>query len=119
MKKADRYTIINPQDISFGDKIKAIPDTFGGFMAVDMRHCGRHYEKEDLRPIPEKHAVYFGIHIFRFGIFLFGREYIKYHSYQFGCGIDFINSGDAYLDIEARIACFGAGIRFVWRKKVE
>lgn len=64
----------------------------------------------------DKHAVYCGLHIGRFGTFLFAREYIKYHSYQFGICVDFINSGDAYLDVEIRIACFGIGIRFVWQK---
>lgn len=116
MEKASKYKIIDTQNVCFGETIKAIPDTFGGYMAVDRRHYGHHYEQEELRQIPEKHAAYFGIHIFRFGIFLFAREYIKYHSYQFGCGIDFINSGDAYLDIELRVACFGIGVRFVWQK---
>lgn len=117
MEKASKYKIIDTQNPHFGEKIKAVPDSFGGFTAVDMRHLGQHYEPEQLREISEKHAAYFGIHINRFGIFLFGREYIKYHSYQFGIGVDFINSWDAYLDVEMRVACFGIGVRFVWMKK--
>lgn len=114
MEKASKYKVIDPKHRNFGKTIKAVPDLLGLFTDVKT---GEQYDVHELREIPEKHAAYFGIHVFRFGIFLFAREYVKYHSYQFGCGIDFINSGDAYLDVEMRVACFGIGVRFVWMKK--
>lgn len=110
-----RYKIINPKSPNFGKKIKAVKDA--PYWYIDVK-TGAQYEASELREIPEKHAVYGGLHIGRFGLFLFGREYIKYHSYQFGVCIDFINFGDTYLDIEARVACFGIGLRFVWIKNV-
>lgn len=108
-----RYRVINDDNINYGRKFKGVPDVMG--LITDVK-TGEQYDGFEVVEIPEKHAVYFGLNIFRFGIFLFAREYIKYHSYQFGCGVDFINSGDAYLDIELRVACFGIGVRFVWQK---
>ena len=115
MESVKKYKVISTGNANYGKTIKAIPDTME--LYTDVR-TGEQYSKSELREIPEKHAVYGGLYFGRFGLFLFGREYIKYHSYQFGVGIDFINSGDAYLDIEARVACFGIGIRFVWIKNV-
>lgn len=116
MENVSRYKVVSKANANFGKTIMAVPDTMGLFTDVKT---GEQYADYELRRIPEKHAVYGGLHIGRFGLFLFAREYIKYHSYQFGVGIDLINSGDAYLDIEARVACFGIGIRFVWIKKIK
>ena len=115
MEIVSKYKVVSTVNPNFGKTIKAVPDTMGLYTDVKTGEQDADFE---LREIPEKHAVYGGFHIGRFGLFLFGREYIKYHSYQFGVGIDFINSGDMYLDIEARVACFGIGIRFVWIKNV-
>lgn len=116
--KTKRYKVVNPERQDVGKTIKAVPDTtVCKLRYIDVK-TGENYSEWELKELPERHALYGGLHLGRLGIFLFGREYIKYHSYQFGVGVDFINSGDAYLDIEVRIACFGIGVRFVWYKKV-
>lgn len=117
MEKASKYKVIATGHANFGKTIKAIPDNITMGLFTDVK-TGEQYTEFELRKIPEKHAVYGGLHIGRFGLFLFARDYVKYHSYQFGVGVDFINSADTYLDIEARVACFGIGIRFVWIKNV-
>lgn len=114
MEKVRKYKVINPKSPHFGKTIKAIPN--GQYWYIDVK-TGCQYEECELREIPEKHAAYFGIHIFRFGIFLFVREYIKYHSYQFGCGVDYIDGTDRYIDFEIRVLCFGVGLRLTILKR--
>lgn len=111
-----KYKVVDKRHINYGKIIKAIPDD--NLVFTDIK-TGETYDIGQLSQVPEKHAVYGGLHIGRFGLFLFGREYFKYHSFQFGVSFDLIHSGDVYFDIEARIACFGFGIRFVWLEKLD
>lgn len=112
MEKVNKYRVIDERHPNFGKKIKAIPND--RLQYVDVK-TGETYELEQVTIIPDAHAVYGGIHGKHFGVFLFGREYWQFHSFQLGASIDAITpkDGDKYLDIELRVACFGVGIRFV------
>lgn len=59
-----------------------------------------------------------GFHIWRVGLYLFAREYLKYNSWFIvpGVSIDLVNGYDRYLDVELKLLCFGVGIRFIWLK---
>lgn len=113
MAKANKYRVTDTQHPNYGKKIKAIPNDC--LQYVDVK-TGDVYEMEQVTLIPDSHAAYIDIHGKHFGVFLFGREYWQYHSFQFGVSIDAITpkDSDKYLDIECRIACFGIGIRFVF-----
>lgn len=113
--KAKKYKVVATDRSNYGKVIKATTNYMGTLTDVKT---GEQYAESELQQIPENHAAYFGVHIGRFGMFLFGREYMKYHSYQFGCGVDFINSEDKYMDFEMRVACFGVGVRFMWVSKL-
>ena len=65
----------------------------------------------------DKHTVQTGIHVGRVGVYVYAREYLQYHSWQFGVSIDAINGYDRYVDIEAKILFVGIGIRFIWIKR--
>lgn len=65
----------------------------------------------------DKHTVQTGIHVVRVGVYVYAREYWKYHSWQFGVSIDAINGYDRYVDVEAKILFVGIGIRFIWIKR--
>lgn len=65
----------------------------------------------------DKHTVQTDIHVGRVGVYVYAREYWKYHSWQFGVSIDAINGYDRYVDIEAKILFVGIGIRFIWIKR--
>lgn len=112
MEKVNKYRVVDERHPNFGKKIKAILND--RWQYVDIK-TGETYEMDQLTKIPDAHAVYCGIHRKRFGVFLFAREYWRFHSFQLGVSIDAITpkTGDKYLDIECRIACFGVGIRFV------
>jgi hypothetical protein len=58
-------------------------------------------------------------HIWRFGLYLFAREYLKYNQYFIvpGVSVDAVNGYDRYVDIEAKILFVGIGIRFIWIKR--
>lgn len=65
-----------------------------------------------------KHDVQIGFHFWRVGIYLFGREYLKYNSWFLipGFSIEWINGCDCYLDFEIKILFCGIGIRLIWLK---
>lgn len=112
MEKVNKYRVVDERHPNFGKKIKAILND--RWQYVDIK-TGETYEMDQLKKIPDAHSVYGGIHGKYFGVFLFAREYWRFHSFQLGVSIDAIRpkTGDKYLDIECRIACFGVGIRFV------
>lgn len=118
MAKANKYRIIDDAHPKYGKKIKAIPND--RLQYIDIK-TGDIYEMEQLEYLPDYHAGYIGIHGKRFGVFLFGREYWQYHSFQFGLSIDAITpkDNDKYLDIEIRLFFIGFGIRFVAIKQKE
>lgn len=111
MEKANKYRIIDANNPRCGKKFKGIPTADLG--VIDLEE-GEEFDMSQVELIPEKHAAYFGIYLGRLGLFLFGREYIKYHSLQFGLAVDHIKHDDAYLDIELKFLMFGIGIRFTW-----
>ncbi|WAX05457.1 hypothetical protein AS73P1_00037 [Alistipes phage AS73P1] len=65
----------------------------------------------------DKHTAQIGGHVGRVGVYLYAREYIRYHSWQFGVSVDAVNGYDRYVDVELKILCFGVGIRFIWIKR--
>lgn len=65
----------------------------------------------------DRHTAQIGFHVGRVGVYGYAREYIRYHSWQFGVSFDAVNGYDRYLDAEIKIACFGLGIRFIWIKR--
>lgn len=116
-----KYKVINPDNPNFGKKFDGIVTVDSGsraLMVTDVR-TGRYYNAEEVREVPERHAAYMGVHIGRVGLFLFVREYCKYHSYWIGCGIDCIEGNERCIDFEARILCFGIGLRISSLKKNE
>ena len=115
--EARKYKVIDPKCDTFGKTIKVVADD--ALVYTDVK-TGKTYDIGQLRRIPEKHAIYFGLSGSRFGVFLFGREYLKYKSYQFGVGLDLIDSGgDRYVDVEVRLAFVGFGVRFAWIQKID
>jgi hypothetical protein len=65
----------------------------------------------------DKHTAQIGGHVGRVGVYLYAREYIRYHSWQFGVSVDAVNGYNRYVDVELKILCFGVGIRFIWIKR--
>lgn len=113
--QAQKYKIIDPKSKDFGKKIKALPNELLSY--VDVK-TGKVYDINQLQKLPERHAFYGGVKMGRFGVFIFGREYWRYRTFQFGLSVDWIRGADTYLDIEAHAFCFGFGVRFVWIAKV-
>lgn len=66
----------------------------------------------------KKHSAVLHLGFGRFNVFLFAREYIRFHSWQFGISIDAVKGFDRYLDIEVHAFCFGIGVRFVLMNKL-
>jgi len=113
--KTYRYRVIDNSLPNYGKKIKV--KEFGKeFIDVKTNVV---YLRSQLKEIPKRHAVYMGIHIGHYGLFLFGREYMKYKTIQFGIGIDYICETDKMLDIELKILFFGIGIRFIKIRNLE
>lgn len=115
-RDAIRYKVI-----STGEKIKAIQV---GRSAYKDIATGKVHAAEDLQYLGERrHMVQLGFHIWRFGLYLFAREYLKYNSWFIvpGVSVDAVNGYDRYLDIEIKLLCIGFGIRFIWikSKKIE
>jgi len=79
---------------------------------------GTAYLEAELEFTEKRHDVRFGFHIWRVGLYLFAREYLKYNSWFIvpGVSIDAVNGYDGYLDVELKFLCFGVGIRFIWLK---
>lgn len=116
--KPNRYRVIDYKNKNYGKRIKAIPCEDVPLSYVDIE-TGEIYGIAQLQSIPDRHAAYLGIHAGRVGVFLFGREYWQYKSFQFGISFDWIDGTDRYFDIELRFVCFGIGIRFVTTPKKE
>lgn len=114
MEKANKYRIVDAKHPNYKKKFKGMPTANLG--VIDVK-TGEEFDISQVELIPEKHAVYFGMYLGRLGLFLFGREYIKYHSLQFGLAIDHIKHDDAYLDIELKFLMFGIGLRFTCLSK--
>lgn len=82
--------------------------------------AGQRYMFGEIKHLGERrHEVRFGLHIWRIGLYLFAREYLKYNQYFIvpGVSVDAVNGYDRYLDIEAKILFVGFGIRFIWIKR--
>lgn len=79
---------------------------------------GTAYLEAELEFKERRHDVRVGFHIWRVGLYLFAREYLKYNSWFIvpGVSIDVVNGYDRYLDVELKLLCFGVGIRFIWLK---
>lgn len=119
MEKANktyRYRIIDNSLPNYGKVIKARENNCG-IELVDVK-TGVTYQRSQLHKI-ERHAVYVGIHIGHYGLFLFAREYMKYKTMQFGIGFDYITETDKMLDFEIKILFFGIGIRLVKIRNLE
>lgn len=108
--KARKYRVVDNSLTNYGKIIKARENNCGSEL-VDIK-TGVSYQHSQLEQI-EHHAVYGGITLGRFGLFLFAREYLKYRTIQFGLGIDYISATDKMLDIELKFLFFGIGIRFI------
>lgn len=104
-----------------GEKIRGtVIDSHGSVKDVITGKCYFAYE---IDRINRRHMVQLGFHIWRFGLYLFAREYLKYNSWFIvpGVSVDAVNGYDRYLDIEIKLLCIGFGIRFIWikSKKIE
>lgn len=106
--KAHKYRVMDNSLPNYGKVIKARENNCGTEL-IDIK-TNQIYQRSQLHKI-ERHAVYAGIHIGRFGFFLFAREYLKYNTIQFGVSVDLINGTDTYLDLELKMFFFGVGIR--------
>lgn len=109
-----KYRITDTSHPRCGKKFRGFPTTE---MTVVDSKTGDIFEQSQVEQVGDAHAAYIGFHIGRVGVFLFAREYVKYHTLQFGLAIDAVKYDDAYLDIELRIAVVGIGVRFVLREK--
>lgn len=114
MARGKRYRVVDDRHPLHGKVIKPILTPAGQYLDKKTNII---LEESQLQELSERHAVYGNLVFGRFCIGLFAREYIKYHSYQFGIGFDFYGGFDKYFDIEVKVACFGLGIRFTWIKK--
>lgn len=100
-----------------GEKIRAtVIDSHGTVKDVKTGKC---YFCNEVERKERRHDVRFGFHIWRFGLYLFAREYLKYNQWFIvpGVSVDAVNGYDRYLDIEAKILCVAFGIRFIWIKR--
>lgn len=115
MKNRDavRYRVIET-----GKKIKATAANSHG--AVKCINTGRVYTLDEVKYLGERrHDVRVGFHIWRIGVYLFAREYLKYHSWVItpSLSIDTVNGYDCYVDFEVKFLCVGGGVRFIWIKR--
>lgn len=103
--------------IATGEKIRgAVVDSHG---TVKDIKTGKLYFYDEVKRKERRHMVQLGFHIWRFGLYLFAREYLKYNQYFIvpGVSVDAVNGYDRYVDIEAKILFVGIGIRFIWIKR--
>lgn len=110
-RDATRYKIIATRKV-----IKAVNVAHGTYEDIKT---GQRYMADEIRHLGERrHDVLFGFHVWRIGLYLFAREYLKYNQYFIvpGVSVDAVNGYDRYLDIEAKILFVGFGIRFIWIK---
>lgn len=112
--KFDKYRVVDENHPNYGKRFRgmATPD----LQVIDTK-TGDFYTISQVELMNDVHAAYGGVYFGRFGVFLFAREYLQYHSLQFGLAVDHIKHDDAYLDIELKIAVAGVGIRFTWLAK--
>lgn len=111
-KDATRYRVK-----ATGQKIKAVNVAHGTYEDIKT---GKRYMFDEIEYLGERrHMVQFGFHIWRFGLFLYGREYLKYNSWFIvpGVTVDAVNGYDRYLDVELKALFIGVGIRFMWIKR--
>jgi len=102
--------------ISTGAKVKV--EEIGAGIYTDVK-TGTEYMKSELRIVEPRHMVQIGFHIWRFGLYLYCREYLKYNSWFIfpGVTVDAVNGYDRYLDVELKALFVGVGIRFIWIKR--
>lgn len=111
-KDAARYRVI-----ATGKKIKAVKIGYGEFEDIKT---GQRYMNCEVKYLGYRRQIrQFGFHIWRFGLFLYGREYMKYNSWFIvpGVTVDVVNGIDFYVDFELKALFVGVGIRFVWIKR--
>lgn len=111
-KDATRYRVN-----ATGQKIKAVNVAHGTYEDIKT---GKRYMFDEIKYLGERrHMVQIGFHIWRFGLFLYGREYLKYNSWFIvpGVTVDAVNGYDRYLDVELKALFIGVGIRFIWIKR--
>lgn len=100
-----------------GEKIRAtVIDSHGTVKDIKTGKC---YFCNEVERKERRHMVQLGFHIWRFGLYLFAREYAKYNSWFIvpSVSVDAVNGYDRYLDIEVKLLCIGFGIRFIWIKR--
>ena len=111
-RDAARYKVI-----ATGQKIKAVNVAHGTYKDIKT---GQRYMCEEIEYLGERrHMVQIGFHIWRFGLYLYCREYLKYNSWFIfpGVTVDAVNGYDRYLDVELKALFVGVGIRFIWIKR--
>lgn len=99
-----------------GKKINAL--TIDSHGSVKDIKTGETYFSDEIIPIIRRSDFRIGFHVWRIGLYLYGREYIKYKKCFIvpGISIDYINGVDIYIDLEVNILLFGLGFRFIWIK---
>lgn len=109
-KDATRYKVI-----ATGKVIKAVNVAHGTYEDIKT---GQRYMFDKIKHLGERrHMVQIGFHIWRIGLYLFAREYMKYNQYYIIPGVSVDAVTDRYVDVELKILCFGVGIRFIWIKR--
>ena len=111
-RDAARYKVI-----ATGQKIKAVNVAHGTYKDIKT---GQRYMFDEIEYLGERrHMVQIGFHIWRFGLYLYCREYLKYNSWFIfpGVTVDAVNGYDRYLDVELKALFVGVGIRFIWIKR--
>ena len=65
--------------------------------------------------ITRRHDVQAGFNISRFGVYVFAREYWKYHVWHLlpTIAVAVVDGYDWYIDIEVKFLFVGFGIRFI------
>lgn len=60
-------------------------------------------------------TIQLGAKIWRFGMFIFAREYFQYNSWYIipGVSIDILKGIDLCIDVECKFLCVGVGVRFI------
>jgi hypothetical protein len=111
-RDAARYKVI-----ATGQKIKAVNVAYGTYKDIKT---GQRYMFDEIEYLGERrHMVQIRFHIWRFGLCLYCREYLKYNSWFIfpGVTVDAVNGYDRYLDVELKALFVGVGIRFIWIKR--
>lgn len=98
-----------------GEKIKV--EEVGAGIYEDIK-TGTEYTQTEITIKQPRQMVQLGFHVWRVGLFLYARQYLKYNSWFIvpGLSIDAVNGLDRYLDCEVKILFFGIGLRLIWIK---